>query len=284
MSIPGIAATSPGESMHAEANIKALDGAILRAGDERKKLQTIHHSDFGSQYIDADYCQILKEHDFILESTVRAMPSGKRVRTLITGILDGAIGEDEYNRYPRCNKRFEELTPELAELRANAKPVDTTKSPHRSRPSAQIMTPASFADQRPQISMERSKPGMKICNGLDRSADRSIRRVRKISDNCMPYIKVENRCSSARLSGVRRLHRAFGLLTRWRRFIDNASRCAIGVLRPSGRATGNKTQKEENSVRWNDSRELDEQHAVRSRSRGKRRGRKALSIPWQGLE
>ena len=97
-----ILAAVASRSMHAEANIKALEGAILRAGDERKGRQTIHHCDFGSQYIDTEYCQLLKEHDFTPSMCEFAYenPYVERVQGTI---------KNEY-LYPRGITTFEELT------------------------------------------------------------------------------------------------------------------------------------------------------------------------------
>jgi transposase InsO family protein len=156
-----ILAAIASRSMHAEANIKALDGAILRAGDEREARQTIHHSDFGSQYIDAEYCRILKEHDFILSMCEHAYenPYVERVQGTI---------KNEY-LYPRGITRFEELTRELA----RAVMLYNTKRPHRSHP--RMMTPASFAEHVLNLD-EKDRPTMTI---YDSSNDpvRSKRRV-----------------------------------------------------------------------------------------------------------
>jgi putative transposase len=118
-------------TMLAEANIAALRQALIVRGTARRRYATIHHSDRGGQFIDAEYCAILREQRFRFSMCQHAYENAYVER------VNGTI-KNEY-LYPRDITTFEALPEALA----HAVHAYNTTRPHWSLPRA--MPPAVFA-------------------------------------------------------------------------------------------------------------------------------------------
>lgn len=118
-------------TMLAEANIEALKQALIVRRTARRRYETIHHSDRGGQFIDADYCAILRGNRFRPSMCQHAYENAYVER------VNGTI-KNEY-LYPRGITRFESLPAALAQ----AVHAYNTTRPHLSLP--QSMPPAVFA-------------------------------------------------------------------------------------------------------------------------------------------
>ncbi len=119
-------------TMRAEANIEALEQALVIGGAARARYQTIHHSDRGGQYIDTEYSAILRAHRLRPSMCTHAYENAYAER--VNGII-----KNEY-LYPRNIRTFDALPDALAE----AVHAYNTSRPHWSLPRAQA--PAVFAN------------------------------------------------------------------------------------------------------------------------------------------
>jgi transposase InsO family protein len=133
------------KSMHAEANIKALNQMLaLRKNNELKGL--IHHSDRGSQYVDKEYRKILLDNDIIPSMCKNAWENAysERInRTIKEEYLDGW----EIDDYATLSRKLNQAVRHYNQKRGHASidmlsPADFEKSVENKQP-----------DQRPKITI-----------------------------------------------------------------------------------------------------------------------------------
>lgn len=136
-------------TLSADANIHALRLAIRRTNAERCMIETIHHSDRGSQYIDKDYLALLEQQHFLPSMCEEAWenPYVERVQGTLKNeyLVARSIGT-------------------LADLRRELSRVVrlyNTVRPHQSLP--RYMTPQAYKEWTDQLPAE-DRPNMRLDN------------------------------------------------------------------------------------------------------------------------
>jgi transposase InsO family protein len=134
-------------SLRAESNIEALTRALDATKEQRRGIQTIHHSDRGSQYIASEYLKLLAEEN-IHPSMCMAAYENAYVERVI-GTL-----KNEYLNH-RGIRNIEHLVEELDRTVL----LYNISRPHSSHPK--YMTPAAFAEYINGL-QEQQRPVMTI--------------------------------------------------------------------------------------------------------------------------
>ncbi len=126
-----ILAAVASQTLRAEANVAALRQALRRTTTQREGKQTIHHSDYGVQYIAREYRALLDDHHFRISMCEEAWenPYAERVQ----GIM-----KNEYLAY-RSIRTFPGLQRELSRTVR----LYNTERPHGELPGR--MSPVAFA-------------------------------------------------------------------------------------------------------------------------------------------
>lgn len=134
-------------TLRAESNIKALNLALAATELQRKGIQTIHHSDRGSQYIDRDYLDLLAQAQMRPSMCMAAYENAYVERVI--GTL-----KNEYLHH-RGIRTIEHLVVELQRTVI----LYNSERPHRAHPKQ--MTPSEFAGYITGIP-EEERPELKI--------------------------------------------------------------------------------------------------------------------------